>query len=84
MRDIIQFVVLLLQVLSFAVIARSLMSWFPMNPSNPVATVLVGVTEPILAPLRRIVPRFGMLDLTPMVAIILLQVISWVLQGAAA
>jgi YggT family protein len=31
------------------------------------------ITEPILAPLRRIVPRIGMIDITPLVAIILLQ-----------
>ena len=43
------------------------------------ANILYRVTEPILAPLRRIIPRVGVLDLTPLVAIILLQLISYLL-----
>jgi YggT family protein len=38
--------------------------------------VLDQITEPILSPLRRIVPRIGMIDITPLVAIILLQVLA--------
>ncbi len=67
------------QVLTFAVLARALMSWFRPSPDNPLVQFLVAVTEPILAPLRRIIPRIGMIDITPMVAIILLQVIGGVL-----
>ncbi len=40
------------------------------------------VTEPILAPIRRVLPTFGMLDFSPLVAIILLQVIQAVLSRA--
>ncbi len=39
------------------------------------ANILYRVTEPILAPLRRVIPRAGMLDFSPLVAIILLQLI---------
>ena len=45
-----------------------------------VMQVLDGITEPILDPIRRIMPRIGMLDLSPLVAIILLQFISRGLQ----
>jgi YggT family protein len=38
--------------------------------------VLDQITEPILAPLRRVVPRLGMIDITPLVAIIILQVLA--------
>jgi YggT family protein len=38
------------------------------------------VTEPILAPLRRVVPRIGMIDITPIVAIFLMNFVSQVLQ----
>ncbi len=82
MTEVMMLIVVLLQIMTFAILARSIMSWFPMNPGNPVATVINGVTEPILAPLRRIVPRFGMMDITPMVAIILLMVIARALEGA--
>jgi YggT family protein len=64
-------------VLTIAIIARALMSWFPnVDPHNPIAEFLITITEPILAPIRSVMPRMGMIDLTPMVAIILLQVIG--------
>jgi YggT family protein len=40
--------------------------------------VLNEITEPILAPLRRVVPRIGMIDITPMVAIFVLYIIQQV------
>jgi YggT family protein len=45
---------------------------------------LVQITEPILGPIRRVLPTFGMLDFSPLVAIILLQIIQWVLMQALA
>ena len=42
--------------------------------------LLYDVTEPILAPLRRVVPRIGMIDITPIVAIFLMNFVSQVLQ----
>ena len=75
MAFLINFVDLLLQVLTFAIVARALISWFPMAPRNPLATFLNSITEPVLAPLRRVVPRVGMLDITPLIAILLLQLI---------
>ena len=82
MSVLIPILVLLLNVLTFAILARSILSWFPMNPGNAVTNVLMGVTEPILGPLRRILPRFGMIDLSPMVAIILLLIMVRALQSA--
>ena len=71
----------LLQILTFAIIARALMSWFSPSGDNPLARILIEVTEPILAPLRRIIPLFGMIDITPIVAIFLLQLLqSWLVQ----
>ena len=80
MNLLITILIVLLQVLTFAIFARSILSWFPMNPGNAVTNALNGITEPILSPLRRILPRFGMMDLSPMVAIILLWVMTSVLQ----
>ncbi len=62
--------------LTVGIFLRAIMSWFPIDPSNPLAQILIQLTEPILAPIRRIMPRIGMIDLTPMAAIILLQVLS--------
>ena len=44
--------------------------------------VLTQMTEPILAPIRRVLPTFGTLDFSPLVAIILLQIIQWALISA--
>jgi len=53
---------------------------------NPILLQIYGlmgqVTEPILAPLRRILPTFGMFDFSPLVAIIILQVVRGVLIKA--
>ncbi len=63
--------------LTIAIVARALLSWFPnVNPRNPIVEFLIAITEPILAPIRSVMPRMGMFDLTPMIAIILLQVIG--------
>lgn len=47
-----------------------------MDPRSPVIRILDEITEPILAPLRQVVPRFGMVDITPMVAMLVLFVIQ--------
>lgn len=43
-----------------------------MDPSNPIVGVISEITEPILAPIRSILPRMGMIDLSPMIASFLL------------
>jgi YggT family protein len=69
-------------VLTGAIFIRALLSWFPIDPRNPLVTLLYDVTEPILDPLRRVIPRLGMIDITPLVAIILIQVIGNFAAGA--
>ena len=71
-----QFINILCQVLTIAIFARAILSWFPTNPGNRLVALLYQLTEPILVPLRRIIPRLGVIDITPMVAIILLQIIA--------
>ena len=74
MNFISTFIVMLCQVLTIAIFARAIVSWFPVNPGNRLIAFLYQITEPVLAPLRRIIPQIGLIDLSPMVAIILLQV----------
>ena len=69
-------IVVIIQILTFAIIARSLLSWFPQSPNNPLVRILMQITEPILAPFRRIIPRLGMMDLSPIAAIVTLQVVA--------
>jgi len=64
------------EVLTLAIFIRVILSWFSPRPTNILSIILYRVTEPLLAPLRRIIPRLGMFDFTPLVAIILLQLIA--------
>lgn len=52
------------------------MSWMRTDPSNPIYGVIHEITEPILQPIRSIMPRLGMIDLSPMVASFLLFFIA--------
>lgn len=64
----------------FAILARILLSWFPVSPDGFVATVysfLYAITEPLLGPLRRALPPVALggmgLDLSPIIVIFILQ-----------
>jgi len=73
---LIDFLELLCEVLTLAILARVVTSWFSPKPTNMLFNILYKITEPILAPLRRIIPRVGMFDFTPFIAVILLQLIA--------
>jgi YggT family protein len=80
-RFFLFFVSTLIYILNFAIIIRALMSWFNPSMENPIVRFVIEITEPVLAPLRRIVPRIGMIDITPIVAILLMNVILQVLDS---
>ena len=83
MGYLVTFLDLLLTVLGFAIIIRALLSWVSIDPYNPLVQILYQITEPILAPLRRIIPPIGgMMDITPIVALILLQVLQAIIDSA--
>lgn len=63
-----------LYLLLVAVIIRSLLSWFPMSPRNPFAQFIASVTDPLIQPVRRVVPPLGMIDLSGMIVIVVLYV----------
>jgi YggT family protein len=70
-------------ILTGAIIIRVLLSWFSLGgfTGGPVVRLLDDVTEPILGPLRRVLPPLGMLDLSPLVAIVLIQFIQNLLES---
>ncbi|MEI6570814.1 MAG: YggT family protein [Actinomycetes bacterium] len=64
--------------------ARAVLSWFPMSPGSalaPIARILVDVTEPVLAPLRRLIPQAGVIDLSFLVAFFGLSIIRNIICG---
>ena len=72
-------------VLYIAIFARVILSWFPqVAATNPLVQIVFTVTEPILRPIRRLLPRMGMFDLSPMIALILVAIIQRVLLQALA
>ncbi len=83
MDTFVRAVFILCQLLMWAIIIRALLSWFQISPDNFIIVILNYITEPILAPLRRIVPRIDMFDLTPMVAIVILVIITYLLNRFA-
>ena len=73
------FINILFYALWAAILGRVIISWLNLSPDNPVVVILYSMTEPILAPIRRVLPQMGMLDLSPMVALIIMMVIQRVL-----
>jgi YggT family protein len=74
----------LLQLYVFVLLVRIVLSWFPLEPGGAMATVngyLRAVTDPVLDPVRRLLPRVGMLDLSPLVVLIVIQVLQAVICG---
>jgi YggT family protein len=76
-------IVIVFGALQWAILIRVLLSWLPMagiriDPYNPVIRLLYSITDPILEPLRRYT-TVGMIDLSPIVALIILQVVQRIL-----
>jgi YggT family protein len=63
----------LFELYSFVLLARVLISWFQVDPYNPIVRVLYQLTEPILAPIRRLLPSTGMMDFSPIIAFIVIR-----------
>jgi len=72
---IILFINALSQLLVLLVIVSVILSYV-IDPYHPVRRAIDGVVEPLLSPIRRVVPLIGMLDFSPLILIILVQVVS--------
>jgi YggT family protein len=81
-HTLLAFANILIEVLLVAIVARAVISWFPINPRSPLVTILNDITEPVLAPLRKIVPQLGMVDITPMIAMLVLFFIQRAISSA--
>ena len=70
------FVELFVVALEAALLGRVLVSWISPRYDNPLSQFLYDMTEPILRPIRSVLPRTGMLDLSPFIAFIILGAIA--------
>lgn len=80
MKYLSTFVSILSQVLSMAILARVLLSWVPSLQQSRLGRFIYEITEPILSPIRRLIPPLGMLDLSPFIAMVVIQVLAQLLQ----
>ena len=65
------------------IVVASILSWFAPDPRNPIVRLVNGIVEPLLHPIRAILPNLGPMDLSPMVAIAILWVLQNLLRGAS-
>ena len=75
-----EFVHVVAQVLILLVIVSAILSWF-MSPFHPVRQALDRIVEPMLAPIRRVVPTAGGFDFSPLILIVLIGFIDQVLTN---
>ena len=73
---------LVLTLLFWAILIRAILSWVQPDPRNPIVQFLERVTGPILYPLQRIIPPLGGIDLSPLVAMLLIELIKGLLVNA--
>lgn len=78
----VTFISLLFNVLLFAILGRVLVSWIDPLGNMRISQILREITEPILAPIRSVLPTIGMFDLSPLVAILLIQLLQNLILGA--
>jgi YggT family protein len=67
---------LIIEIYSLVLLASVLLSWLPIDPDNPFVRFIRSSTEPVLEPIRRILPPVAGLDLSPMVLLLALQLLQ--------
>ncbi len=77
-----EFIGWILRIFAYLVIARALTSWFPDARRHPIVQLLYQITDPVMIPASRIIPRIGMIDLSPMIVVLVLLAISSQLTGS--
>lgn len=73
---LVNFVLLLTTILTLLILARVVVSWVMPTGGGELVAFIYSVTEPLLAPIRNVLPRTGGFDFSPMIAIIVLQAIG--------
>jgi|YNPNPStandDraft_1061719.scaffolds.fasta_scaffold139016_2 YggT family protein len=71
---LVYFIRLLFTAINLAILARVILSWLRVDPYSPAVQLIYQITEPILGPFRRVVPPIGMIDISPIVALIVLEI----------
>jgi len=72
----------LIDLYSLVVFGAVIISWIRLPPNHPAARILHRLTEPLLGPIRRVMPATGSIDFSPMVLLVGLQVLKRLLFGS--
>jgi YggT family protein len=72
-------IALFIQLYSLIIVARALMSWVRIDPYSPLARTIYNLTEPVLEPVRNLLPPAAGMDFSPIIVIVLLQVLGQLL-----
>ncbi|NWG17863.1 MAG: YggT family protein [Chloroflexi bacterium] len=81
MSMILQIIFLVLWLFELILLARVLLSWFPnVDRGNPIIQIIYDLTEPVLRPVRDLLPQTGMVDLSPLIVFLIIQVLMRLLQ----
>jgi YggT family protein len=75
---------LLLKIYFFALLASIILSWISPGGSNPAVYLLYQITEPVMAPVRKLLPPMGGLDFSPILVFIGINVLEIVVRNLAA
>lgn len=75
-------IVFLARVLNIIILADIVLSWIPIDRRNPIVVFVHEITEPLLGPIRRVMPSIAGFDFSPIVAIIIIEVAERVLLTA--
>ena len=72
----------ILKIYFFALIVMIILSWVAPNASHPGALLVMQLVEPIMAPVRKVIPPLGMIDLSPIVVFIAISIIDGIVVGS--
>jgi YggT family protein len=75
---------LLVQIYFFALLAMIILSWVAQGSQHPAIYLLYQITEPVMAPVRKLLPPMGGLDFSPIIVFVLINIVQIVLQHMAA
>ena len=80
MSTLVQVINLFAEFLILLVILSAILSYF-MDPYHPVRRGVDNIVEPLLAPIRRVIPPLGVIDISPLILILLIQLASRLVIG---
>ena len=83
MNTVVEILSMVLQIYSYVLLARALLSWIPnLDPYNPIVQFLFQITEPVLDPIRKLIPPLGgMIDISIIVAFFGIMILQFLLAS---